>query len=277
MTAARAYLIKPNLALPWAQNVTPSPSTIAGATVAVREGEPKLPEWEPIVAAAVFTAVNLNTMTGPGATVFLPGPVGEPGVAFCFGSGRYNLASGSWIAGFGMRATLNAAARTGPSCMDALLAVSYSTIEESPVSGTIIGAEGRGLAQFAIDAAVDRIRGVRATGVSDALGVGGTLEGSTSLRVEVDAATDLVSLAGRLREIGTATDYKQHWAYLDDFIVVEDLAQRDELNEALRGRLAAGNFAGVGLDYPHDLPSGLVRIGQRQDEVELTLALIPPA
>lgn len=274
MTAvvARAYLIKPGLT-PWSDAAGPKPATLPGVTIAVREGQPGRPAWANLVAAASTATPQLDTMSGPGATIFVPGKTKEHGVAFCFGSGRHLLRSGSWVAGFGMRASLNAASRSGDQSTNSLLWVAFSTVEEAPVSGTLRGSVPRGITQFSVDSAIDRIRGVRATNLDAKLGVGASLEGATSLAVEVQQATDLIPLAKRLRQLGTATDYTNQWAHLDGFLAVEDALQVDELNSELEGRLRVGQVDGVHLDPPAEVESfGQVWFGSRAEPDEFTLA-----
>ena len=274
MTAVvtRAYLIKPGLT-PWADGADPRPATLPGATIAVREGQPGQPPWANLVAAASTAAPNLDTMSGPGATIFVRGKAKEHGVAFCFGSGRHLLRSGSWVAGFGMRASLNASSRSGDQSTNSLLWVAFSTVEEAPVSGTLRGSVPRGMTQFSVDSAIDRIRGVRATNLDPRLGVGASLEGATSLAVEIQQVADLIPLARRLRELGTATDYTRQWAHLDGFLSVEDALQIEELNAELEGRLRVWQFDGVNLDPPAEVESfGQVWFGSRAEPDEFTLA-----
>lgn len=268
---ARAYLIKPGVT-PWVNGGDPRPASINGVALAVREGKPREPPWAGLVAAASTTAVDLGTMSGPGAAIFVRGKAQEHGVVFCFGSGRHLLRSGCWVPGFGMRATLNASSRSGDQSTNSLLWVSFSTVEEAPVSGTLRGSVPRGMTQFSVDSAIDRIRGVRATKLNAKLGVGPALEGATSLAVEVEKVADLVPLSKALRELGTATDYTTQWAHLDGFLVVEDPFQRDELNAELEKRLKDGQLDAVSLDPPTDVESfAQVWFGARAEPDEFTL------
>lgn len=268
---ARAYLIKPGVK-PWIEGASPEPANIDGVVVAVREGVPGAPPWAGLVAAVSASGHALDTQSGPGAAVFVPGEATEHGVVFCFGSGRHLLRSGCWVSGFGMRATLNAATRSGDDSTNSLLSISFSTVEESPVAGTLRGSAPRGMTQFSVDSAIDRIRGVRATNLDAKVGVGSALEGASSLAVEVGDVDQFVPLSETLRELGTADDYTKEWEHLDGFLAVEDAAQRDELNADLQARLKTHRLDGVSLDPPADVDSfAQVWFGTKAQPDEFTL------
>jgi uncharacterized protein (TIGR04141 family) len=134
------------------------------------------------------------------------------------------------------------------------------------------------MTSYGVTPGVDRIRGVRVQRLAKDVGVGLTLEGTTSLGIKVGhALDDLPALAKRLVALGLDLAFQDEWPHVDDLIEVEDEEERLELDQALIDRLSRGSTEDIHLGLPDDADGYAgVRYGASQqvhEDFDLTTAL----
>lgn len=285
---ARAYLLKPcrrdaqgapvGVLTGDAAFATAGAASPPGVRVATRIGEEGRPVWARLIDEATDDQPDLDTRSAPGAAMVVDVAGSDFTIAFCFGSGRFLLRRPFYVAGFGMRAALNAAVASGPAAVESIGWVSYRTTDASPVDGRLRASVPKALVGYGVTPGIDRVRGVRVVRLTQHVGVGRTLEGSTSLAVEISGGiTTLPSLASRLHALGIADHFRQQWPHVDDLVSVEDPDVENELEEKLQARLVQGSYDGVFLGVP-DEAEGYATVtygasAESHEEFELAAAL----
>jgi uncharacterized protein (TIGR04141 family) len=232
--------------------VEPADDAPDGIWLATRPGEENEPSWSTLVRAAAGEDLDLEARTAPGAALIVEVDEGGDLVSFCFGSGRFLLRRSSYVLGFGMRAALNAAVRSGAEAVASISWVSFRTTDADPVDGRLRASVPKDLGGYGVTPGLDRMRGVRVQHL-EGVGVGRSLEGSTSLGVVVpDELRDLTNLATRLADLGWSDDFRDTWPHVDDLIAVEDHEERELLDEKLQARLSNGELDGVFVGVPDE-------------------------
>src|SRR5947209_3491332 len=195
MMQARAYLLKPcpreddgaptGILADGAEFAQPAPGIRPGIRVSTRSGEDGEPDWARLVDEATRDKPDLEARSAPGAAIVVDGAGSDKLIAFCFGSGRFLLRRSSQVPGFGMRAALNAAVASGQAAVESIGWVSYRTTDAAPMDGRLRASVPKELVRYGVTPGIDRVRGVRVQRLARQVGVGRTLEGSTSLAVEI--------------------------------------------------------------------------------------------
>ncbi len=261
---ARAYLLKPTrrdndgaplgLLVEGIRYADPIPDCPPSIRVALRPSEEGAPTWARLVSEATIPGdEDLLTRTSPGAVFVIDIADDDRLVAVCFGSGRFLLRRSTYVPGFGLRAALNAAVASGEDAIQSIGWVTFRTADAIPVDGRLRGSTPMELIRYGVTPGVDRVRGVRVQRLSRDLGLGSSLEGATSLGIDITGAVvALPALAARLHRLGLSEDFRRAWPHVDDLITVEDVDERTELDAALQVRLEQRALDDVFVGLPDD-------------------------
>jgi uncharacterized protein (TIGR04141 family) len=231
-------------------------------TLAVAESRETAPIWREVLQPAFNRKIAADTAVSTGALLLIQPPVAmTPAFAMTFGTGRRLLEDGVAEPDFGLLVSLNAiCAHAAGTEWDA---ARMSSVDARHVDATTIATRRQASRRspfeiFDIDVQRDFVRAVSGIPVDDAWG--GRISGADACRLSGAVTLDtLDNLCTWLEHTFRATDYREHFSWVDNVRRITDRRRIDRLNRSLVRALCTPDSTGAArLDVaPPDLTDWL--------------------
>lgn len=202
------------------------------------------PKWVPYLEPHVEQ--DLDSLLSSTAAAALVMRAGDRTLALAFGQGRHLLETEAVTHDFGLKVVLNTVA------YDQLKSVDARSVDELTVHTRRDVSRDSSFEAFGLDVTRDLIRTVTGTPRDETLAR--KLTGSTALALNTRAQIpELPELAERLLDRYAATDYREHFDFIDHLRPVSDAALIARLQNALLEDLRARSITDLHLAPPEVL------------------------